>query len=138
MVTAAGVVMITFGALLTLLGIFAAIGGAFISGGGLQSQFSGIPGVATGAVGGVIIVIALVFLALGILDMVAGASVISGRGWARITGIVLAAIFAIFSLLSLGNSSQNGLVITLLVIAGNAFVVWALATTGAWFEARAR
>src|SRR6185503_7699449 len=52
MVTAAGVVMIIFGALLTLLGIFAAIGGAFISGGGagLESQFPGVSGVTAGAV----------------------------------------------------------------------------------------
>jgi hypothetical protein len=33
---------------------------------------------------------------------------------------------------------NGGTVITLLVIAGNVFVIWALATTGAWFAARAR
>jgi len=140
MVTAAGVIMIIFGAILCLFGVLFLIGGAFVGGSGAQfeNQLPGI-GVTAGAVAGVIIVFAFIFLALGILDIVAGASVMSGRGWARITGIVLAAIFALFSLLGLGSSSQNGgIVITLLVIAGNAFVIWALATTGAWFASRAR
>ncbi|HEX6656097.1 MAG TPA: hypothetical protein VF153_07795 [Candidatus Limnocylindria bacterium] len=138
--TAAGVVMIIFGALLTLLGIFAAIGGAFISGGGagLESQFPGVSGVTAGAVGGVIIVFAVIFLALGILDIVAGASVISGRGWARITGIVLAAIFALFTLLGIGSNQGSGIVVSLLIIGANVFVIWALATTGSFFAARAR
>jgi hypothetical protein len=140
MVTAAGVVMIIFGALLSLLGVFALIGGAFISGSGssLDSQFPGMGGVTAGAVGGVIIVFALIFLALGILDILAGANVFGGRGWARITGIVLAAIFAVISLLGIGGSSQNGgIIVTLLIIAGNVFIIWALATTGSWFGARA-
>jgi hypothetical protein len=140
MVTAAGVIMIIFGAILCLFGVLFLIGGAFVGGSGarFENELPGV-GVTAGAVAGVIIVFAFIFLALGILNIVAGANVFGGRGWARITGIVLAAIFAVFSLLGIGGSSQNGgIVITLLVIAGNVFVIWALATTGAWFAARAR
>lgn len=139
MVTAAGVLMIIFGAFLCLFGVLFLLGGAFVGGSGAQfeNEFPGI-GVTAGAVAGVILVFAVVFLALGILDIVAGANVFGGRSWARITGIVLAAIFGLLSLLGIGNASQGGLVVTLLVIAGNAFIIWALATTGAWFASRAR
>jgi hypothetical protein len=60
-----------------------------------------------------------------------------GKGWARITGIVLAVILGLLSLLGLGNPDQGGgIIITLLLIAANVFVIWALVTTGSWFAAR--
>lgn len=139
-VTTAGILMIIIGALITIFGLLSLIGGAFLSGGGdmLEEQVPGLNGMA-GAVAGVIIVFGLILLVYGILEIVAGANVLGGKGWARITGIVLAAIIGFFNLLSLFSPRQgSGILITLLVLAANAFIIWALATSGSWFAARAR
>jgi hypothetical protein len=138
MVTAAGVVMIVLGALVTIFGLLFLLGGVFISGAGsnIESQVPGMQGM-SGAVAGVVIVLAIIFLAVGILDIVAGANVFGGRGWARVTGIVLAVIIGLLSLLGLGNNQGGGVFFSLLLVAANAFIVWALATTGGWFATRA-
>ncbi|HEY7463080.1 MAG TPA: hypothetical protein VH987_01405 [Candidatus Limnocylindria bacterium] len=140
MVTAAGIVMIVLGVLVTLFGLLFLIAGAFVGGAGnaIETQVPGLPANMAGAVAGVIIVFAIIFLAFGILDIVAGANVMGGKGWARITGIVLAVILGLLSLLGLGNPDQGGgIIITLLLIAANVFVIWALVTTGSWFASRA-
>jgi len=141
MVTSAGITMIVLGSLITLLGLFVLIAGVFVGGAANQINVStpGFNGLA-GAVAGVIIVIALIFLAFGILDIVAGANVLGGRSWARITGIVVAAIFGLLSLPGLfnGNNGAGGPIFGLILVAANAFVIWALATTGSWFAARTR
>ena len=87
-----------------------------------------------------IIVIAVIFLAFGILDIVAGANVLGGRSWARITGIVVAAVVGLLSLPGLfnGGNSAGGPIFSLILVAANAFIIWTLATTGSWFAARAR
>jgi hypothetical protein len=142
-VTGAGVTMIVIGALIVLFGLFALIAGAFVGGAGnsLNVQTPGFSG-AIGAFAGVIIVVALIFLAIGILDIVAGASVLGGRSWARITGIVLAALIGLISLPGLfGGGSANGgggIIFSLIAVVANAFIIWALATAGGWFAARAR
>ena len=141
MVTGAGITMIVLGALVTLLGLFVLIAGVFIGGAANQINIStpGFNGFA-GAVAGVVIVIALVFLAFGILDIVAGANVLGGRSWARVTGIVVAAIFGLLSLPGIFNGSSRGAgpILGLVIVAANVFIIWALATTGSWFAARAR
>lgn len=141
MVTGAGITMIVLGALIVLLGLFAVIAGVFVGGAAnaINVQTPGFGNLA-GAVAGVIIVFALILLAIGILDIVAGANVLGGRQWARITGIVLAVILALFGLGSVaGNGSGNGGgVIGILMLLANIFIVWALATTGGWFAARGR
>jgi hypothetical protein len=140
MVTGAGITMIVLGALITLLGLFVLIAGVFIGGAGSNVNIStpGFSGLA-GAVAGVIIVIALVFLAFGILDIVAGANVLGGRSWARITGIVVAAIVGLLSLPGIFNGGRGGSpIFGLILVVANAFIIWALATTGSWFAARSR
>ena len=141
MVTGAGIAMIVIGALIVLFGLIALIAGAFVGGAANQIniQAPGFSGMA-GAVAGVIIVVALILLAVGILDIVAGANVLGGRSWARITGIVLAVILGLLSIPGLfGGGSNNGgggIFVSLIIVAANAFIVWALATTGGWFAAR--
>jgi hypothetical protein len=140
-VTGAGVTMIALGALIVLFGLFALVAGAFVGGAANQLNVStpGFSGMA-GAFAGVIIVFALILLAFGILDIVAGANVLGGRPWARITGIVIAAILGLLSLPGLfggGNNGGGGVVVSLVLVAANAFIIWALATTGGWFAARA-
>lgn len=141
MVTGAGITMIVLGALIVLLGLFALIAAAFVGGAAnaINVQTPGFGNIA-GAVAGVIIVFALILLAMGILDIVAGANVLGGRAWARITGIVVAVILALFGLGSVaGNGSGNGGgVVGILMLIANIFIIWALATTGGWFAARSR
>ena len=139
MVTGAAVTMIVLGALIVLLGLVFLIFGAFVGGASNQvnAQFPEFSGMA-GAVAGLIIALALIFLAFGILDIVAGANVLGGRSWARITGIVLAAIVGLLSLSNIfGGRNGGGVVLGLIVLAANAFIIWALATTGGWFASRA-
>jgi len=142
-VTSAAVTMIVLGALIALLGLFFAFVGAFVGGAAneINSQTPAFPGMA-GAVAGVLIVFAVILLAIGILNIVAGANVLGGRGWARITGIVVAVLVGLFALLGLfgGGDSRTGgsIVVSLIVVAANAFIIWALATTGSWFAARTR
>jgi len=139
MATGAAITMIVLGGLLVIFGLLFLLVGVFVSGAGnaLDPQQLGFGGFA-GAVGGVLIVLALISLALGILEIVAGAQVLGGRSWARITGIVLAVIWAVFGVLGLfGPGSGGGKAIDVILLAANLFIVWALATTGAWFTARA-
>jgi len=138
MVTGAGITMIVLGALIVLLGLFFLVAAAFVGGAAnsINVQTPGIGGMA-GAVAGVIIVFAAILLAIGVLDIVAGANVLGGRSWARITGIVVAVILGLFGLASLGGGgSNNGGIIGLIILAANVFIVFALATTGGWFASR--
>lgn len=137
MVTAAGIVMIVIGALITLFGLLSMLVGGILGGAasGIDFQAPGFGGFA-GAAAGALIVFALILLAIGILDIVAGANVMGGRGWARITGIVLAVILALFSLSGLGSGDGTGTVFSLIWLAANAFIIWGLATSGSWFAAR--
>ena len=141
MVTSAGITMIVLGALIVILGLFALLAAAIVGGAGNAINVDA-PGFGNfaGAVAGVIIVFALILLAIGILDIVAGANVLGGRQWARITGIVLAVLLGLFGLASLaGNGSSNGSgVVGVIVLAANVFIVWALGSTGGWFAARVR
>ena len=140
MVTGAGITMIVLGALIVLFGLFALIAGAFVGGAANQINAStpGFGGMA-GAFAGVIIVVAVILLAFGLIDIVAGANVLGGRSWARITGIVVAAVLGLLSLPGLfnGGNGAGGPIFSLILVAANAFIIWALATTGSWFAARA-
>jgi hypothetical protein len=96
--------MIAIGALIVLVGLLFLLFGAVI--GGASSQFeSQMPGFTSisGAVTGVVIVFAIIFLAIGILEVVPGVKVLGGRSWARMTGLVLAVLLGLIGLGSLGG-----------------------------------
>lgn len=135
--TAAGIVMIVIGALITVFGLLTLLVGGILGGAASSIDFQapGLGGFA-GAAAGALIVVALVMLAIGILDIVAGANVFGGRSWARITGIVLAAILALFSLGGLGSDAGGGTAFSIVWLAANGFVIWGLASTGRWFASR--
>lgn len=139
--TGAAITMIVVGALFVIFGLIALLAGVFVGGAASQVnvQAPGFGGLA-GAVAGVIIVLAVIFFGIGILDIVAGANVLGGRSWARITGIVVAAIMAVFGVLSLGSLSANhsNPILSILLLVANLYIVWGLATTGSWFAGRSR
>jgi hypothetical protein len=79
----------------------------------------------------------LILLGIGVLNIAAGANAFAGRRWARITGIVLAAILGLFGLSGLESENGSGRIILIAIwVAANAFIVYALATSGRWFAAR--
>ena len=135
--TAAAIVLIVLGVLTAILGLFALLA-ASIFASGME-----IPGIeqlgdnAAGAIGGVIAIFGGVFIVFGILQVVSGINVFSAKGWARILGIVLAVISALFGLLALLGSGEPGAnsspIVGLILLAANAFVIWALATNGRYF-----
>lgn len=138
MVTAAGVTLIVLGALTLLVSVILLLGVGLFAGaaGGIpESEVPAGMGGLFGAFAGAIFVIMLIVAGFGVLQLVSGIQVLAGRNWARITGIVVAAIAGLLALLGLG--SNEGVVLNIILVAANGFVIWALATTGPWFSARA-
>ena len=140
-VTAASITLIVLGALTLLIGLFVGVGASMFAGaaGGL-GQAADVPAgyeSVMGAFAGVIILIVILVLGWGILEILVGIKAMAGRGWARITGIVLGVIGALLSLGGLTNpDAGGGVVINLAIAAAYIFVVFAFATAGAWFSSR--
>lgn len=141
LVTGAGVVLIVMGVLTLIIGLFALLGAAIFAGAaGSIGETAEAPagfGNMMGAFAGVVVVFVVLVLGWGILQIVAGAKAMSGRNWARITGIVVAIIGALLALAGLANPEAGGsIVINIAIAAAYAFVVFALATSGRWFGSR--
>lgn len=135
MVTGAAIVLIVIGVLTALFSLLIIAGGLFVS--GLGSSATNQAGAVFGAAGGVLAFVGILVLAWGVLEVVTGINVLSAKGWARVTGIVLAAIGGLFSLLGLfGGNQGGGIIFPIILLVAYAFVVWALITTGAYFARR--
>ncbi len=137
MVTVAAWILIVLGVLVTLAGLFLVIGS-----GALAGFF--------GPLAGLGIVLGIIVLALGVLEAWSGIAILGGKGWARITGLVLSALFGLLSLLSVitafttpavtdpttgasvgGPGSAIGPLVGLLLYG---FVFWALIRESAFFR----
>jgi hypothetical protein len=139
-VTAAGIVLIVIGTLFTLLGLLVVVGGALL--GSMADRpdlLADFPELA-GAVGGIVAIVGAIVLAFGVIELLSGIFALRGRGWARITAIVVAVLGGLFAFLGvIGSRSGDGgggQVFNLLLLAAYAFVVWAMATAGRWFAER--
>jgi len=135
-VTLAGIFLIVMGVLYALGGAACGLVGGFAATASGQDT-SGI----LGFFAGLGIVFGIIALILGILQIAAGAGSMGGRGWARVTGIILSVIFAIFAILGgLGSfSSRDGMttgLTTLVVGVLYALTAYALIRAGSWFAAR--
>jgi hypothetical protein len=133
-VTLAAIYLIVMGVLMGLLGACVGlIGGAA---GGLEGQMPGI-----GMLGGAIAVFGIIILVLGILQIVAGAGSLSGKGWARWTGIAISVIVVVLTVLGALGSLAAGQAITdmlLTIVIGvlYALTAWALFQATGYFAAR--
>ena len=136
MVTAAGVVMIVIGTLISLFGLIAALVGSqwesFIRNPQVVDQIGVLPDSA----GRLLALLGLILITVGVLKLVSGVYVLMGRGWARILGIVLASIGSLFWALSVTGVTARSSVVPLVLLGASAFVVWALAANGAYFSRR--
>lgn len=136
-VTLGAIYLIVMGVLTSLVGGCAALfGGAFGqlgAGAGADAPF--------GAIGAILAGIGIVIVILGILSIVAGAGALGGKGWARWTGIILSAIFAVLSILS-GVSSlgmQDGLtggIFSIVIGVLYALTAWAFIQATPFFASR--
>lgn len=134
LITAAGITLIVLGILTLLLATILLLGALFFAGAVGESGFGiEMPGFAgsLGAFAGIFIFVVLIVLGFAILQVVSGFSVLGGRGWARIAGIVVAVIAGVLALAGVGNG--GGDVVSLALAVANVFVIYALATTGPWF-----
>jgi hypothetical protein len=94
-VTAAAIMLIVLGGLTAIGGILIMIGGGALAG-------------AFGGLGGIVIVFGLIALAYAILEIISGAKILGlSPGW-RIWGIVLAAVGAVFTVISLIGNFSGG------------------------------
>ncbi len=137
-VTAAGITLIVLGALTLLVSLLLLIGVGLFAGAAGSIPESEVPagfGGLFGAFAGAIFVIMLIVAAFGVLQLVSGIQVLGGRGWARVTGIVVAAIAGLLALAGIGD--PEGMIFSLILVIANGFVIWALATSGPWFATRA-
>lgn len=141
LVTAAGITLIVLGVLTLVIGVLGLLVTVLFAGaaGGLGETAevpAGFDGM-MGAFAGIVFIFVALVLAWGTLQILVGVKAMSGRGWARITGIVVGAIGALFSLSGLANpDAGGGVVISIALAAANVFVIYALATSGRWFVAR--
>jgi hypothetical protein len=110
-------------------GVLTAAAVLLIIGGALGILFSLLLfGVADGRA--LLVVLAVIALVISVLQVWAGTQVLSLREIGRKVGIVLAAIGAVNSLLSIGESPATSII----TIAINAFIIWALVQHKEYFR----
>jgi hypothetical protein len=139
LVTAAGITLIVLSVFTLLIGLFLLIGvGLFAGAAGSIPADADMPGMGglVGAFAGAIFVFMLIVIGFGVLQLISGIKVLGGRNWARIMGIVVAAIAALLSLGGLGGGEDANPIFSIVLLAANGFIIWALATSGSWFAAR--
>jgi hypothetical protein len=137
-VSAAGVILILLGVLVCLVGALVLLAGAIfptlMDSPEFQVQIGDLPE----AAGALFVVLGAILTGWGILEIVSGIFVLRGRGWARLTGIILAALGMLFALVGVlpgeGGMTAGGVAISVTVLAAYAYVAWALITSGAWFR----
>ena len=133
-VTFAGVYLIVLGVFFLLIAALAFVGGAAL-GSTLGDQFGGMLAAAAA-------IAAILFLVMGLAQLIGGIGALQGKGWARMTGIIASVIVLIFLVLGLpaslsGQGSQTtGLIINIVLIAGYVVAIWALAKAGSYFAYR--
>lgn len=100
----AGTVLLIAGALMTLFGLIliavGAGGGAYLD---AAAEEAGMPG-SGAALGTILVVMAVVVLALGVLQMIAAIGVFTHKEWARWLGIALATLGLLLGLLAVFGS----------------------------------
>ncbi|HEX2194367.1 MAG TPA: hypothetical protein VHK63_05345 [Candidatus Limnocylindria bacterium] len=135
-VTVAGVVLIVLGVLTTIIGLVVTLAGALFGDiVGMPEFRSQLPNVPE-AMGGVLLVVGLVFVAFAALQVLGGIFVLTGRTWARIAALVAASLGALMSLAFVIPTGDFGLgnAIGLAVLAAYAYVAWVMASGGSWFR----
>lgn len=134
-VTLGSIFLIVMGVLWLLGGAACAIGGGAIGGINVPEM----PGGLAGALGGALLVFGIIALAIGILQIAAGAGAMAGKGWGRVIGMIVSIVAAIIFLLgglsALGEDAGSA-IFTLLVGVLYALTAWVLIKAGPYFAYR--
>ncbi|MGH2454948.1 MAG: DUF7144 family membrane protein [Candidatus Limnocylindria bacterium] len=137
---AAAVILIVLGVLVALIGavllLFGALFGSLADMPEITLQVGRLPD----ALGGFFVVLGLLILGYGVLQVATGIAVLPGRSWARITGMILASLGALFGLAGLfpvdGGGVGGGAVVSVVIVSAYVYTIWALASQGGWFARR--
>ena len=134
-VTAAAVILIVLGALVGLFGALSMLAGAVFPGIADTADFRDQFGDVSSAFGGLLLVFGVLLLGFGVLQVITGIFVLPGRPWARISGLVLAVLGILFSLVGVlpGGGNAGGSVVFGVLLLSYAFSAWVLASKGWWF-----
>ena len=135
-VTAAAVILIVLGVLVSLFGVLALLAAAVFPTMADSPEFRDQLGPMAAAAGPLILTFGIILLAYGALEVTAGIFVLSGRTWARIVGLIVAVLGILFSLVGVlpGQNSAATNVISLVMLLAYGFVAWILASRGSWFS----
>lgn len=140
-ITAAAIILIIFGAILGLVGLLVMLGGALFPAIKDSPELAGQLGSVSDSFGVFILVVGVILAAWGGLQVVAAIFVLSRRTWARIAAMILAILGALVGLATIipgeNGLSALGATVSLLLVGGHAFAIWALASQGRWFSASA-
>lgn len=137
MVTAASIVLIVIGVVVTLIGLLLVVGGALIVGVGDRPDL-GIDLMPTGPLGGFVAVVGAIVVLFGVLELLSGIFALLGRGWARILAIVMSVLGGLFALLGIFSSTRDGggPILSIALLVAYVFVIWAMAAGGRYFAQR--
>ena len=139
MVTAASVVLMVLGVLVTLIGLLFILGGALIGGVGNRPDLGIDLNGFSGAVGGIVAVVGAIVVVFGVLELLSGIFTMLGRAWARILAIVISVLGALFAVLGIVGSRAEGAgspAVSIVLLVAYIFVIWAMASGGRYFAER--
>jgi hypothetical protein len=134
-VTAAAVIMIVLGVLVGLFGALSLLAGAVFPSISETADFRDQFGNISSALGGLLLVIGILLLGFGVAQVITGIFVLPGRPWARMSGLVLAVLGILFSLVGVlpGEGNAGGSIVFAILLLAYAFSAWVLASKGSWF-----
>ncbi len=135
-VTASAAILIALGVLVSLFGLLSLFAGAVFPSVADSPEFRQQFGDLSGALGGLLLALGVIVLAYGVLELLTGIFLLSGRGWARISGLVVAVLGIMFSLLGIlpGEGGAGASIVFVILLAAYGYVAWVLASTGSWFR----
>jgi hypothetical protein len=135
-VTTAAVILIVLGVLVALFGVLSVFAGAVFPSVADSAEFREQFGEMSEAFAGLLLVFGGVLLAYGVLEVVTGIFLLPGRSWARITGLIVAVLGILFSLLGVlpGEDGAGVSIVFIVLLAAYGYVAWVLASTGSWFR----
>ena len=129
--------------ILIVVGVLVALGGLLllVAAGAVAGLLGGLAGL--GLIAGILV------LAIGVLHIWSGVSILGGKNWARIVGIVLGALGVLFAVLGIitalttpavtdpttgvTTGGAGGILPAIIQLALYGYVLWALARTGNYF-----
>lgn len=137
---AAAVILIVAGVLVGLIGALIALSGALFGTLSRTPEFQAELGRVPDAFGPFLAVVGGLVLLYGIVAAVSGIRILSGRSWARITGLVVAILGLMLTLAGVvpGANGFAGVstIVSLAFLVAFAYVTYVLMTDGRWFTVR--